>query len=156
MLVVGTIFRSPHTKVASQRIRGSLYSGKLWQALNLVKQSSECIGGFLIWQLRVPPHKATVHEIIMAEFKFGDFPQNCQFTKVSHYMVFLKQEQSGGMGFVHCTEMVCFSQGRLLDVSLYVVASMVTDRHTDTHILKLITVTLLTHDYTDLSVGNWG
>ena len=30
-----------------------------------------------------------MHEIILADFKFGDFPQNHQFTKISRYMVLL-------------------------------------------------------------------
>ena len=43
-------------------------SRKLWQALNLANQSSECIGGF---------------------FKFGDFPHNCQFAKLKSCQSFL-------------------------------------------------------------------
>ena len=45
-----------------------LYSGKLWWALNLVNQSWECIGEFLIWRSWALPHKAIVYEIILAGF----------------------------------------------------------------------------------------
>ena len=58
------------------------YSGKLWRALNLANQSSECIGEFLIWQLRALPHRAIVCEIILAGFKFGSCLQNRQFAKL--------------------------------------------------------------------------
>ena len=65
-----------------------LYSRKLWQALNLVNQSSECIGEFLIWLSRALPHSTIVYEIILSGFIFGDFPQNRQFAKVSRYTVY--------------------------------------------------------------------
>ena len=39
------------------------------------------------WQMQAHVYSAIVHEITLVDFKFGDFPQNCQFTKVSHYMV---------------------------------------------------------------------
>ena len=55
-----------------------LYSRKLWQALNLANQSSECIGEFQIWRSRALPHSAMVYEIILAGFKFGNFLQNHQ------------------------------------------------------------------------------
>ena len=58
------------------------YSGKLWRTLNLANQSSECIDEFLIWRSRAFPHSAIVYEIILAGFKFGDFPQNRQFAKL--------------------------------------------------------------------------
>ena len=41
------------------------YSGKLWRALNLANQSSECIDEFLIWRSRALPHSAIVYEINM-------------------------------------------------------------------------------------------
>ena len=47
------------------------YSGKHWWALNLVNRSLECD----LWVLQ---HSTIVHDIILADFKFGDFPQYCQ------------------------------------------------------------------------------
>ena len=58
------------------------YSGKVWQVLNLVNQSLERIGVFLIWRSQALPHRVIVYEIILVGFKFGDFPQNHEFTKL--------------------------------------------------------------------------
>ena len=58
------------------------YSGKLWRALNLVNQSSKCIGEFLFWRSWALLHRAIVYEIILVGFKFGDCPQNHQFAKL--------------------------------------------------------------------------
>ena len=58
------------------------YSRKLWRALNLVNQSSECIGEFLIWWSWALSHRAIMCEIILAGFKFGNCSQNCQFAKL--------------------------------------------------------------------------
>ena len=69
-------------RINGKSLHGYTDSGKLWQALNLVNQSSECIGKFLIWRSRAFPHRATVCEIILAGFKFGDFPQNCQLARL--------------------------------------------------------------------------
>ena len=64
------------------KTKGILYSGKLWWALNLVNQSSKCIGEFLFWRSRALLHRAIVYEIILVGLKFGDCPQNHQFAKL--------------------------------------------------------------------------
>ena len=58
------------------------YSGKLWRALNLANQPSECTGEFLIWRSRALSHRAIMCEIILVGFKFGDCLQNRQFAKL--------------------------------------------------------------------------
>ena len=58
-----------------------------------IKFGESVIGEIFIWQSQALPHRVIVYEIILAGFKFGDFSQNCQFTKLKtlpkfpHYTV---------------------------------------------------------------------
>ena len=58
------------------------YSGKLLVSIKFGESVIRKHWQISNWRLRALPHRAIVYEIILAGFKFGDFPQNCQFAKL--------------------------------------------------------------------------